>query len=188
LYDSVPQQEYRREISLLETEQSIDDEYLARYQNGDFTGFDRFYQKNHALIFQFLLHRLHNRADAEEAFQETFLRIHRFITTYDKRQKALAWVFTIARNVAIDFHKHRQPHAPINDADAVAVPRVQDALEAREELTAMLAKLSEPERELLENRLLNDDGFEEIASQIGTTPTNVRQKFSRILRKLRAGG
>lgn len=170
----------------METERAIDDEYLARYQNGDFIGFDRFYQKNHALIFQFLLHRLRNRSDAEEAFQETFLRIHRFITTYDKRQKALAWVFTIARNVAIDFYKQRQSHKPIDDADAVTIPKMQEALEVREELTAMLATLSEPERELLEDRLLNDDEFEKIAFKMGTSPTNIRQKLSRLLRKLRA--
>ena len=89
--------------------------------------------------------------------------------------------------MAIDFYKQRQSHASINDADAVAIPRVQEALEAREELAAMVAKLSEPERKLLEDRLLNDDDFEVIASKMGTTPTNIRQKFSRMLRKLRTG-
>lgn len=158
---------------------------MARYQDGDFAGFDGFYQKNHALIFQFLLHRLRNRSDAEDAFQETFLRIHRFITTYDRQQKAMAWVFTIARNVAIDCYKQRRSHVSIGEADALTQPRVQESLEAREELVAMISQLAQPERELLERRLLHDEEFERIASAMQTTPTNVRQKFSRLLRKLR---
>lgn len=161
---------------------------LARYQDGDFAGFDRFYQKNHALIFRFLLHRLRNRSDAEDAFQETFLRIHRFITSYDKRQTALPWVFTIARNVAIDFYKQRKSHVSIGETDALTHSRVQESIEAREELVAMISKLSQPERELLERRLLNDEEFEQIAATMKTTPTNVRQKLSRILKKLRVDG
>jgi RNA polymerase sigma-70 factor (ECF subfamily) len=159
---------------------------LARYQDGDFAGFDRFYQKNHALIFQFLLHRLRNRAEAEDAFQETFLRIHRFITSYDKRQKALAWVFTIARNVAIDFYNQRRSHASIDDTEPSAASRMHEALEAREELVAMISRLSHDERQLLEDRLLNDEEFEAIAVTMKTSATNVRQKLSRLLKKLRA--
>ena len=97
-------------------------------------------------------------------------------------------MFTIARNVAIDFYKQRKSHVSINEVDAITHPRVQESIEAREELVAMISKLSRAERDLLESRLLNDDEFEQIAAAMKTTPTNVRQKLSRILKKLRAGG
>ena len=78
------------------------EELLARYQSLDSDAFDLFFERNHSLVFNYLLSRLKNRPEAEEAFQQTFLRIHRYIQSYDPAQNAVGWVFTIARNVSFD--------------------------------------------------------------------------------------
>lgn len=137
------------------------------------------------MIFQFLLVRLRNQADAEEAFQETFLRIHRFITSYDESQTALAWVFTIARNVAIDSFKNRKATVDIDTVTLVSQAKADVVLIAREELKAMLDKLSHDEKILLQRRLLDDSAFEEISSETGISNISLRKRFSRLIRKLR---
>jgi RNA polymerase sigma-70 factor (ECF subfamily) len=168
------------------TERSIDDELLARYRSADFRGFDLFYQRNHALILKFLTSRLGNRVDAEDAFQETFLRIHKSILRYDVTQKALPWVFTIARNVAVDIARARQRRKQHDAAVDIAVtPRTEQALIAREDLRAMMGYLTNEERVLLEARLFNEDDFDTIAAKQGITSANTRQKISRLMRKLR---
>jgi RNA polymerase sigma-70 factor (ECF subfamily) len=165
------------------------EELLARYRNADFEGFDLFYKRHHALLLQFLCSRLGNRADAEEVFQETFIRIHNSILTYDPRQSALAWVFTIARNTAVDHARKRgRQSIPNGETEEVAVAaRDEAALAARQELARLAARLTDEERELLESRFISDDSFEEIAERQGISSANARQKLSRLLKKVKSG-
>ncbi len=169
----------------MELSESIDDELLVRYQGGDFAAFDAFYIRNHELIFRFLMFRLRNRSDAEDAFQETFLRIHRSIGSYKKGSKALPWVFTVAKNVAIDFVKRRKSTVSIEEGDAVIDARTHDVLQLRQELELLLRKLTKQEQELLHRRLLDDDDFESLALAMKANPVNLRQRFSRLIRRLR---
>ena len=168
------------------SERSIDDELLARYRNADFRGFDLFYRRNHAFIFNFLMSRLANRSDAEEAFQETFLHIHKSILSYDITQRALPWVFTIARNAAIDVARRRKRQVSHSAADLSVAPKAERALIARQDLREVMVHLTDEECALLEERFLDEADFESIAARQGTTAANARQKLSRLLRKIRA--
>jgi RNA polymerase sigma-70 factor (ECF subfamily) len=171
---------------------SEDDALLARYRNAEFAAFDQFYRRNHELIFRFLVARLRNRADAEEAFQETFLRVHRAIMSYDPSQQALPWVFTIARNVALDALKRarRRPVEPgavevMETPELAARPTAESSLLAGDELMRLTAHLTEDERSLLRQRFVDDDDFETIAARVGTSEAGARQRVSRLVRKLR---
>lgn len=164
------------------------EELLERYRNADFDGFDVFFRRNQGLILNFLRTRLGDRADAEDAFQETFIRIHKSILSYDSSQKALAWVLTIARNVAVDLVRKRlRRPAGSSDVEVSVAPDQELVLAAREELTRLTSRLTADECALIEGRFLSDESFEAIAEKHGTTAAGTRQKFSRLLRKLKAG-
>ena len=61
------------------------------------------YARYRAPLFAFLLRRLPDRSSAEEALQETFLRLWRAADRYDERRGSVAaLLFTTARNVATD--------------------------------------------------------------------------------------
>lgn len=158
---------------------------MTRYQQGDFSGFDSFYKKNQDLIFQFLLSKLKSQSEAEDAFQETFLRIHRFITSYDSKQPALPWVFTIAKHVVIDMVKRRKSTMDIETLEIPIEGRAAEKLIARETLDHLFKKLSENERSLIEQYFIEDLGFEKIARGLGTSHATIRQRISRLTRKLR---
>lgn len=79
-------------------EDQSNEELLRRYQNADPRAFDEFFRRTKTLVYGYLLARLKNRGDADDAFQETYFRIHRYIDTFDPSRNALAWVMTIARN------------------------------------------------------------------------------------------
>lgn len=163
------------------------EELLTRYQAADVSAFDEFFERNRRLVFHYLYSRLGSVPEAEDAFQKTFFRIHRYILKYDPRQSALGWVMTIARNVAIDLYPKRPPVESLNEthtADSFGDPG--DNLEARNTLAALMEQLEPRERRLIERRFLNDDSFEEIARDEGWTAQNARQRTSRLLRKLRS--
>jgi len=162
---------------------------LALYQSADFAAFDHFYRRNERLIFYFLLARLGNRGDADDASQETFLRLHGALMRYDPKQSALAWVMTIARNASTDILRRRRRSEPRPPADFDLMPAhstaVDVALACREELNIILSGLSATDRALIEARLLDEDSYADIAAKEGTNQAQVRQRWSRLLKRLR---
>ena len=163
---------------------------LVRYQRAEADAFDLFYRRNKKLLFNFLKMKLGNQADAEEAFQETFIRIHKYILKYDPTQSAMNWVFTIARNSAIDVIAKnsrqnilRQKSTEVFDVESRST--VNFAIEAKQTLEKIFATLSEDERDLIRARFMDDESYEEIAVRLDVKPTGVRQRVSRLIRKIK---
>lgn len=168
-------------------DQLSNEELLHRYQSADAEAFEAFFERNRRLIFHYLYGRLGSVQEAEDAFQKTFLKIHRYILKYDRTQSALGWVFAIARNVAIDTYSLRKETETKLDTETKGpVTSPTEILEAREKLARLLADLSPIERRLVERRFLSEDSFDQIGREQGWSAANTRQKTSRLLRKLRA--
>ena len=160
---------------------------LERYQKSDQEAFHEFFERHHKLVFNYLLSRLRNRADAEEAFQKTFLRVHRYVLSYDPRQNALGWLMTVTRNVAIDTRRAvRKPETVNVDENPLLSPQDEEsALEARSSLRDILTRLPTDERELLERRLLEDESYEQLSLEMGLSPESLRKRLSRLLKRLK---
>ncbi len=83
--------------------QSLSDEKLVRlFQKGDNLAFRIILDRHHKPVFNFLQRNLGNFESAEEAFQETFLRIIKSIDDYKPTARFTTWLYTIARNYCID--------------------------------------------------------------------------------------
>ena len=93
---------------------------------------------------------LGNVADAEDAVQETFLKMHRAATTYTGEASFSTWVFRILVNTCYDVlrkRKRRIEEAPIDDTLETAertAPSVDDA--KRMTLRKLLDELPEQRR------------------------------------------
>src|SRR5437763_2193522 len=79
--------------------------------------FERFYQAHSAEILAFLRRRL-GRSEAEDAFQETFLRALRAYGRLEHGRDLRAWAYKIAERVAIDVH--RRSRTPAGAEEPVA--------------------------------------------------------------------
>lgn len=81
-------------------------ELVARAQDGDQDAFAELYDRYRDVVFRFVLYRLGNRADAEDATSETFTRALRRISTVSYMGRDVgAWFVTIARNLVLDMLK-----------------------------------------------------------------------------------
>lgn len=160
---------------------------LKDYQNGNFSSFDRFYKKNHTIIFCYLLKRVSHKEIAEDLLQETFFRIHKYITSYKTDKGAMNWVFTIAHHVLVD-HWNK-----FNGTENLTGRELDGSLTAEEQVALklkienILASLNESDRELFKQRLVEELSFEEIAEKNRIKSSSARQKISRMLRKIRTG-
>ena len=80
--------------------------------------FERFYETWSGEILAFLRRRL-GAADAEDAFQETFLRALRSYDRLEHGRELRAWTYTIAARVATDVHRRRRPTGEATEGAAV---------------------------------------------------------------------
>ena len=68
-------------------------------------------------VFSLLCRLAQNPADAEDLAQETSLKAFRNLSQYDPSRPLLSWLFAIAHNTAMDFHRARNPALVSLDAE-----------------------------------------------------------------------
>lgn len=128
--------------------------------------------------------------DAEDVLQRTFLDAWRYAGRYDAAQRFSTWLFTIAHRRAVDTLRTRRHRVvPVEAArDLVGedgretVERYADAAEVR----AALARLSDPDREVLELTYYAGLSQREVAEHLGVPVGTVKSRASRATRRLGA--
>jgi len=127
---------------------------------------------------------------AEETAQEVFVRMYLALENGDAIQSERAWIFRVARNLAIDQRRRKQP-APL---DPELERRLHDTArgiesdlierERMEELALAWSGLSPKQRECLH---LRAEGlrYREIAESMGISISTVREFLSRAITKLK---
>lgn len=165
------------------------EELLTRYRDSDPVAFREFYRRTKVLVFHYLSQRLRNRADAEDVFQETYFRVHRYVGTYDPARSGATWLLSIARNAMIDRLKATRRAPESNEAliQASAGPSRADELSTLRSLFEDACRTMSPEEiGLLFQRVFLESSFEEIAEERQITPANARQRLSRLLRRIKS--
>lgn len=165
---------------------------MARASAGDQRAFAELYELHRRAVFTFLVHLTGARPTAEDLLQEAFLRAWRARTRYRASGEFRAWLFTIARRLAVDRFR-REGLAWEENAAALETAASFDApdrrAEARDELARLqraLEQLQPAQREVVLLARLVGSGAEEIAQITGSTPAAVRVQLHRALHRLRA--
>jgi len=140
-----------------------------------------------------------NRAAAEDLFQETWIRVLEKSHQYNPRWRFETWLFSIARNLAIDLLRQRQPEsldALLHPGDARAAREWPDresatpfetvaAGEQAERVKGLLRRLPPEAREVLVLRFQEDMDLGEIAEVVGAPLSTVKSRLYRGLEAFR---
>ena len=165
------------------------EDLIVGYRNGDAAAFNQFFARTRALVYAYLRKRLAKAEAADDVFQDTYFRVHRYVTSFDPDGSGIAWLLRIAHNSLSD-HLRRQRVAmeiPTGSLPDVAGPSTEDALVLRDLLESAALRLSKDEVSLIVERFRDGISFEAIAAERAWTPANARQRLSRAVRKLKAG-
>ncbi len=159
------------------TDEATDRDLMARIQSGDHEAYHALYERWSRQVFRFLLRRTGSRAAAEEAIQETWLRMYRSRRSYDPKWPFPSWLFRIAVNAG---HDAWRPEPEVFHLTRPAPERP----DLRNQLVQALHLLGPLERRML---LLAVEGFtsKEIATMLDTSPGAVRMRISRARAQLR---
>ena len=100
----------------------IDDEMLvAQFKSGSQKAFDELMKRYERRIFGYLLRSVRNYEDAEELTLEVFFKAYRALNSWEPKAKFSTWLYTIASNLSIDYHrsKSRKPVFMLEDEDVI---------------------------------------------------------------------
>jgi RNA polymerase sigma-70 factor (ECF subfamily) len=165
---------------------------------GDLEAFDKLMQLEERRVYRTALHLLGRPEDAEDAVQETFLRVHSKLARYDVRRSWRPWLYAVAVNVCRDLGRKRRLRAWVSlDAwraaggaePAAADPTPHEAAEAearREILRQGLKRLTAREREALTLHVIEELPAAQAAQILGVAEGTVRSLASRARAKLSA--
>jgi RNA polymerase sigma-70 factor (ECF subfamily) len=161
---------------------------------GDRDAFARFYDRYAPLVFPLILRIVRGREDGAEVLQEVFWEAWRGAASYDRaRGSPEAWLVTKARARAIDRVRSVRRRggtfvAPLDEAVAAAPaepgPDAAERAEGRGIVQGALARLPEPQREVIElayyGGLTQTEIAERLKQPLGTVKTRIRLGLERL--------
>ncbi|MBW4439479.1 MAG: sigma-70 family RNA polymerase sigma factor [Pleurocapsa minor GSE-CHR-MK-17-07R] len=166
--------------------------WVEQALNGDQDAFAELLYTYQDAVYNLCYRMLYDRAEAEDATQEAFLRAYLNLSRYDTARSFKTWVLTIASNYCIDRIRRRRMHTLSIDADEDdGAPALQiaddrpepEAVVARGEqsraLQKLLATLPPEYRAAVVLRYWYDYSYVEIAGILDTTESAIKSRLFR---------
>ncbi|MBX7148516.1 sigma-70 family RNA polymerase sigma factor [bacterium] len=183
-------------------ENLTDETLFNRYKmSGDMNAFNTILRRYQSPLFSFLVSRTKNKSEADDIFQEVFIKVvdKRHLFTTDVSFKA--WLYTIARNTFIDAYRKKTRHKglvpldekpddgralseSLGDNDFGLDEKVSGS-NLDEILTHILQELPEEQRETFVLRVKSEMTFEEIGEAMDCSVNTVKSRMRYALEELR---
>ena len=146
-----------------------DHDLLEKAKSGDGKAFGRIVERHTGVVYAAVRSVLGNRSDIDDAVQEVFIRIYKGIPSFGGRSSLSTWIWSIARNHAINVRaKERDDVIPLEKTAEIASSRYGPEAElarrtAAEDIEWLLSSLEGNYREVIELRYLAGKKYREIA-------------------------
>lgn len=142
-------------------------------------------------VYNYFRYRLGNDAVAEDLTSRTFEKAWTQRARYRRDLAGLStWLFSIARNVAVDHLRAQRPHLPLEAAEHVAAAGTPQDHVAQasdlERLAALLQRLPAREHELVALKYGAEATNRAIAALTGLSESNVGTILHRVVLELRS--
>ena len=165
-----------------------DEQLILNIAAGDRDAFAEVYLRQKGAVYAFALSILHDAPAAEDVLQETFLQLWSAAASYQPRgHSPVSWLLGITRNTALKHLRTAQRDAavPLDEVPDTADPL--DAFLAAENrivTRAVMAHLSEEERQIVVLHAVAGIKHREIAQLLDKPLSTVLNKYRRALKKL----
>lgn len=175
--------------------QQTDEQLVQLYRNGDRSVFDVLVQRYARSVYYFIYGYVRDVGQAEDSTQDTFVKIWKHLGRFDKEKKFKTWLFSIAKNTALDVLKKKKtiPFSLLDSDDeeyqfgeSIVDPEafLEDAFEKKENtqfIAVALAALSPPHRSVLFLHYMEGLTFREIAEVLSESIDTIKSRHRRAL-------
>ena len=168
---------------------------LALAAEGDRHSFGEFYELHLHEIYRYILFRVYDRDEAEDLTAKVFLEAWEDLTSRQRPHKIRnirAWIYRIAHNKVIDYHRtrKRKPQGPIEDNPdkrlrGAWLESEMDDWSISRELAEGVQHLPANYQEVIILRFINQMSHAEVAEIMNITEGHVRVLQYRALQQMR---
>src|SRR5947208_8213749 len=159
-------------------------------RSGDLRAYERLYALHGARMKNLARNLVGNPVDAEDAVQETFLKVHRSIASFRGQSSFITWTYRILINTCYDARRSRRRKKEVANEDSEESPGLEPRAPGahpalRMALERALAKLTQHQRDVF--LLYEVEGFRhaEIAGMLEMTETASKNTLFQAKKNLR---
>ncbi len=170
-------------------------DWVVKARQGDQDAFAELLYLFQDPVFNFCYRMLGESGEAEDATQETFLRVHKNLHRYDIARSFKTWLLSIASNHCIDrLRKRRMQYVSLDDEPTAAAlalrssdPTPEQAairLERSDAVQALLQQLDDHYRLAVIYRYWYGFSYAEIARAMDTSESAIKSRLHRARKRL----
>lgn len=163
-----------------------DEQLMTLVKSGNLQKASLLFDRYHVLIYNYFLRRIMDRQLSEDLMQVVFERLIRYRNSFVDGHNFRSWLFTIARNVAIDESRKRKLTFMDEDqAMTIADHENEGSRDRKNTLLQAISLLPEQDGEII--RLTKIHGFKnkEVGELLNLTESNVKVKIHRAMKDLK---
>jgi len=166
-----------------------DEHLMASFRDmRDLRSFEELTDRYSAKALGVARHYLLDQAAAEDAVQETFIRVMRHADRFAPQAPFGPWFYRMLRNICFDMLRKRKTY--VNYMERFGADQsgsqwngISDDVDNP---STLLSQLPGPEREVLVMKIINDMSFSDIAAAVDSTVEAVKKRSQRGLKRLKA--
>jgi RNA polymerase sigma-70 factor (ECF subfamily) len=158
---------------------------LERAATGDVSAFEQVMLRTERSVLMTARRMLGNSADAEEAVQEVFLRVYKYLHRFDRTKAFEPWLYRLTVNVCNDIASRRPRAGEIISHEDHETPAgtddphdLLDAVQQRQLIQTALQELPEKQRAAIVLRDLQGLSTSEVAETMKVSEATVRSHLS----------
>lgn len=174
-------------------------EWVRAANRGSMAAFELIVRRYQRPVISLILRKVRDPALAEDLAQETFIKAHRALDSFDPSRRLASWLFKIANNTAIDSLRRRSLPTEtldsgsderrswidtVEDEGYLAADRKVEGLELGQKLEAAMSRLRSDYREVLVLRFVEGLSYLEVAEVTDQPLGTVKTKIHRARREL----
>ena len=171
----------------------MDNLYIQKVLNGDYTGFSYFVDKYKDMAYSIAFRILNNSEDAEEIVQDSFVKAFKSLNKFRQDCKFSTWFYRIVVNSSLSKVERERTNSEYINLDYVSDVAIEEIELTYNHLThsdqqkyinIALNRLHIEDRLLLPLYYLNNNSLEEIAEITVMKRENLKMKIYRARQKM----
>lgn len=164
------------------------EQLLIQTGRGDREAFARLYSLTRGAVYALALSLLRDAQEAQDVAQDAFVRVWENSPSYRPQGSPMAWLLTIARNLARTRLRQSGRQVGLDEETWNAIPALTPEVSSEDRLVLQgaLAELSGEERQIVLLHAVTGLKHREIAHLLEQPLSTVLSKYHRGLKKLKA--
>lgn len=161
---------------------------MKRIRDGDHAAWEELIRMYYGDILRYCFYNLPDKSMAQDAAQETFLKVIRYFDRYDRMENFRAFLYRIAKNTCVDIcRKKCRTNLSLDhlDEEPSYLENGFRTAESKYDIQAMLDCLTEELREVVLLRFSQDLTLREIAQITACPLRTVQSRLRRALKQMR---